>query len=451
MAKIGYYNMEEGQGAAYQGDLISDIGQTGLQLTTLGDLGASAVVYLDNPSNFGYNSDFLANESNLMDFVEGGGVLVMHDRFADGSFVAGYTHGAEGPYSTDVDFVNDTGRVADGPYGTLTDFSLDGYNFSNHGVADISDWQDSRIFVITTSMDPTKLVTIVQAIHDGELIYSTIPTDYWVGTEHDASMTAYMENLLSYAVTLHNLTTTHLGDTGDTLDGSKTADKIFAGAGEDQISGKAGDDLIDGAQGDDRLIGSKGDDVLWGGDGVDLLKGGTGNDQLWGQELRDKLNGGDGDDYMVGGTGNDVLNGGDGNDTAIGGSGYDVIDGGSGFDKISGGKGADTMTGGDSADIFFFGPADSPTISAHDLVTDFVHGQDLVDLTAYNISDWSISTSSSFSHTAHEILIYDAGGNTTAVKIDLDGDANADAIIELHSDSPANQADVTDFQYSFPT
>lgn len=450
MAVIGYYNMDANQGAAYQADVIGAVGQTALNLTTLGSLGSSDVVYLDNGSNDGYNSDFIANQSHLLDFVSAGGVLMMHDRFADGSFVGGYSHDPESAYAFDVDFVNDTGKVADGPFGTLTDFSLDHFNSSDHGVADISDWQDSRIFVVTTSMDPTKLVTMVQALGDGELIYSTIPIDYWVGQDPNADMTAYAENLLSYATRLHNLTTTHLTLAGDTLDGAKTADKIFADAGADVIDGAAGDDLIDGGGDDDRLIGAKGDDVLWGGDGVDQLKGGSGNDQLWGQGLRDKLNGGDGDDYMVGGSGNDALRGGDGNDTAIGGSGNDLIDGGSAFDKISGGKGADTMTGGDSADIFFFGPKDSPVGAGHDVVTDFVHGQDLVDLTEYDIQDWAISTSSSFSGVAHEILIYDGGANTTFVAIDVDGDSAADAFIELRSDSPANQADVTDFQYSFP-
>jgi Ca2+-binding RTX toxin-like protein len=449
MAKIGYYYMDDNQGAAYQADVIADIGQSALQLTTLANLGASAVVYLDNGNGGSYNADFLTNQSHLLDFVNAGGVLMMHDRFAGGTFVGGYTHDTDGPYSADINFVNDTGKVADGPFGQLTDFSLDHYDLSNHGVADISGWQDSRIFVVTTSMDPTKLVTMVQALGDGELIYSSIPVDFWVGDSvsgHDANMTAYTENLLSYAVQLHNLTTVHLTSAAETLDGAKTADKIFADAGADLIDGRAGDDLIDGGKDDDRISGSKGDDILWGGDGVDQLKGGAGNDQLWGQELHDKLIGGDGDDYMVGGSGNDDLRGGDGNDTAIGGSGNDVIDGGDFFDEISGGKGADTMTGGIAADIFYFGPTDSPVGPAHDVVTDFVHDQDLIDLTGYQI-DWVIHTTSTFSHTANELLIYSGGPLTTFVAMDFDGDANADAFIEVRSTAAEGVADVTDFQF----
>jgi serralysin len=70
------------------------------------------------------------------------------------------------------------------------------------------------------------------------------------------------------------------------------------------------------------------------------------------------------------------------NDTLNGGAGAHTNSGDVGNDTLVGGSGADILTGGLDADIFVFSAlADSGT-GTPDLVTDFVHGTDIIDLSA---------------------------------------------------------------------
>ena len=112
---------------------------------------------------------------------------------------------------------------------------------------------------------------------------------------------------------------------GNSLTGTKLADKISGGSRQDVLKGN---------QGDDELIGREGNDILQGGRGVDLLRGGRGRDTLHG------------------GRGNDSLNGGPGRDTLNGGRGDDRLSGGKGPDLLIARRGNDTLTGGDGRDTF---------------------------------------------------------------------------------------------------
>jgi serralysin len=87
------------------------------------------------------------------------------------------------------------------------------------------------------------------------------------------------------------------------------------------------------------------------------------------------------DNLIYGGGSGDLLIAGDGLDKLYGGGGADSLDGGSGTDSLTGGLGDDTMTGGSGADRFLkIGGEGSDTI------TDFVGGQDKVDLTTITVS-----------------------------------------------------------------
>lgn len=78
-------------------------------------------------------------------------------------------------------------------------------------------------------------------------------------------------------------------------------------------------------------------------------------------------------DYLFAGKGNDHILGNGGNDWLMGGAGNDVIGGGKGNDYLSGGSGADT---------FVFAPS-----SKMDLIADFNADQDVLDLSAFGITD----------------------------------------------------------------
>ncbi|WP_263262174.1 M10 family metallopeptidase C-terminal domain-containing protein [Pseudomonas sp. RIT-PI-S] len=90
--------------------------------------------------------------------------------------------------------------------------------------------------------------------------------------------------------------------------------------------------------------------------------------------------------YQTGTSGADNLHGGNGEDTISGGAGNDRLDGGASSDRLTGGAGADRLTGGSGYDGFIFTAiTDSyrtATSNQSDLITDFGHGRDWVDVAA---------------------------------------------------------------------
>jgi Ca2+-binding RTX toxin-like protein len=157
-----------------------------------------------------------------------------------------------------------------------------------------------------------------------------------------------------------------LGD--DWLEGGDGVDVFNDGAGDDTILAGAGDEVIRARLGNDSVLGEAGNDRLAGGAGNDLLFGGTGTDTLFGQLGNDRLSGGEGEDGLYGGTGNDTL---------AGQEGGDFLAGEAGNDRLDGGIGRDTLSGGSGADVFVFS---SFRGWERDLVTDFVPGQDRLEL-----------------------------------------------------------------------
>jgi Ca2+-binding RTX toxin-like protein len=161
----------------------------------------------------------------------------------------------------------------------------------------------------------------------------------------------------------------------DTINGGDGADELSGGAGADTINGGAGGDTINGDGGADILAGDAGADTIDGGAGADTISGGAGNDTLAGGAGADTINGGAANDEIDGGAGADILFGDGGNDTILGGDGAD---------EISGGAGSDELTGGAGVDMFVFGQG-----FGADTITDFDDvggGQDLIDLTAFNLA-----------------------------------------------------------------
>lgn len=122
-------------------------------------------------------------------------------------------------------------------------------------------------------------------------------------------------------------------------------------------------------------------DVVFNGaaelDGHFVITGGAGNDTLTGGAVADTLSGGAGDDSLVGGAGVDVLSGGDGADT------------------VTGGNGADTITLGAGADVVVYTAVAQSSGANVDSITDFVSGEDRLNITldyTGNVSDLTINT-----------------------------------------------------------
>ena len=189
------------------------------------------------------------------------------------------------------------------------------------------------------------------------------------------------------------------GAGNDVLDGGPGDDVLRGGGGDDILYGRSGNDTLDGGAGNDTLIGGAGDDVLDGGAGNDVLRGGGGedtlrgrggNDTLDGGTGADRLYGGHGDDTLGGGLGDDLLRGHAGDDLLRGHSGADVLEGGGGADRLLGGYGDDRLVGGAGNDVLTgHGGSDLFVFSGWfgtDRVTDFAHGEDLLDLQGLGLS-----------------------------------------------------------------
>jgi len=158
--------------------------------------------------------------------------------------------------------------------------------------------------------------------------------------------------------------------TPGSLMGTGADDKIVGSAGADVINGRGGNNAIDGGDGDDVLSGGAGADYIIGGAGLDLLFGGQGEDYLDGGDDDDVIFAGMGSDRIYGGTGNDKLFGEQGNDYLFGGAGVDTLTGGAGRDAFVVGNGTGGMT-----------------VEMADVITDFVSGEDVIDLIAPLVYD----------------------------------------------------------------
>jgi Ca2+-binding RTX toxin-like protein len=72
--------------------------------------------------------------------------------------------------------------------------------------------------------------------------------------------------------------------------------------------------------------------------------------------------------------------GGSAGDTIIGSTSANVLSGNGGNDTLAGGAGIDTLTGGSGNDTFDFDLVTHSNPAARDTITDFVSGEDIIDL-----------------------------------------------------------------------
>lgn len=159
-------------------------------------------------------------------------------------------------------------------------------------------------------------------------------------------------------------------------------------------------------------------------------QGGAGHDFLYGIATNDSLQGNGGNDYLYGDGGKDTL---------TGGSGGDWLLGGGGSDRLIGGSGADRLTGGSTADVFAYLQTSDSLASASDIITDFAHGTDAIDLSAIDARDtnkfagnqafgWAGNTASTVAYS----VSWSTSGSNTIVRMDNTGDTTADMVITLN-------------------
>ena len=247
----------------------------------------------------------------------------------------------------------------------------------------------------------------------------------------------------------------------DVTDGSAVTatQALFTIAGTDEFT------LITGTAGKDTLTGTAGDDSISGLAGVDKLYGGTGNDRVIYDATDRLVEGGAGTDTLVISTAvsvnlaaSDQVSGGSSAVTGFenidasaalaavvlsGSTGANSLTGGAGADVITGRGGADLLTGNAGADRFVFLSAADSTVLAADSITDFVAGEDRIDLSAIDAIRGGANNAFSWiadaAFSAAGQLRYDAA--TGVVQADTNGDLIADLQINLVSTPLLTAAD----------
>ena len=155
-----------------------------------------------------------------------------------------------------------------------------------------------------------------------------------------------------------------------------------------------------------------------------------------GTDQAETLTGTGDNDIINGRGGDDTLDGGAGADALSGGAGVDSLIGGAGNDTLVGGSGADILTGGLDADRFVFSVLADSRPGASDLITDFVHGTDIVDLSAID-ADASSNGNQAFAFggqnanaVAGSVTWFESGQNTI-IQAGVSGATTVDLMITL--------------------
>ncbi len=140
----------------------------------------------------------------------------------------------------------------------------------------------------------------------------------------------------------------------------------------------------------------------------------------------------------IGGSGIDKITGNWAANTLLGNAGADWINGLGGVDRIIGGTGADTLTGGGGADDFVYVAANN-SIGQFDVIKDFVHGLDDLDVAAIDANGTAAGNAAfifrgkaAFSGAGAEVRFTHNGlNNVTNVLFDIDGNQISDMTIRL--------------------
>jgi len=187
----------------------------------------------------------------------------------------------------------------------------------------------------------------------------------------------------------------------------------------ENASGTVHDDVLTAASNgpDDHIA-----HVLAGNFGADQITGGKGDDLLLG-DGRIQVSG-------VGASGHIM--------TLLVGreesGGADTLAGGLGNDTLVGGGGADILSGGQGSDRFVFTGLDDSTPNARDVIID-LENKDVIDLSGIDADvtqegDQAFHLVSAFTHRAGE-LVLEYGQNDGSLSLDVDGDGQADMVIDL--------------------
>jgi hypothetical protein len=172
------------------------------------ELSGIDILFVQNPINTNYGAEYLANLTNVQNAVNAGLILIIHDRYVTGAkdiLPGGQTFNivrysdavlaSNGP-PKNIDILDATSIVANG----ITNTSLDGGNQSNHGYATSASLPADAKLLLSNG-DPTQIVMFSYAFGAGQIIYSTIPMDFYLSASGTLAnnMKLLAQNVVAYA------------------------------------------------------------------------------------------------------------------------------------------------------------------------------------------------------------------------------------------------------------
>ena len=300
------------------------------------------------------------------------------------------------------------------------------------------------------------------------------------GVKVSLAVTRSQQTVGSGRDTLTNIENLSGSEFNDVLTGSSTANRIDGGSGNDVVNGGGGTDVLDGGEGSDVYLvtsladktaaeitdtGTTGTDelrfaattagtltLLAGDTGLEcvVIGMGTGASAVTTRKVALNVDATASANGLTitGNAGNNTLTGSSTADTLDGGAGNDVLLGGLGNDVLLGGLGQDTLTGGIGNDIFTFNVTKDSSTSAKkaDVITDFVQGEDVIDLSGLDafrktnaVNDTFIwrETDAFSSRTQGEVRFEkfdnaDTANDYTMIWIDNDRDNHVEMSIRLN-------------------
>ena len=216
VCNIGYYDLSLNSGNPDQVAPIETSGNTALNVGDLSsaDLSQYQILFVQNPSNFGYASTYRNNMDKIADFVSNGGVLIFHDRrvteaasILPGSENTVYKRNFYDSFNTEI--LLEGTPLTNGSGGILTSDSLDNGNASHQGYIDATTVPMNAVGLLSRT-DPLQWVTYQYPYGNGYVIYSTIPLDYYLRYHRDSNFSSiYAPNIIDYAETLSSCAPNH--------------------------------------------------------------------------------------------------------------------------------------------------------------------------------------------------------------------------------------------------
>jgi Ca2+-binding RTX toxin-like protein len=210
------------------------------------------------------------------------------------------------------------------------------------------------------------------------------------------------------------------------------------------LTGNSAANVLNGGMGADTLIGGLGDDTYLtdGGDTItEVANGGTDTvltavSHTLAENVENLTLSGTLGASGTGNALNNLLLGNSGSNLLDGGSGNDSLSGAEGIDSLIGGLGADQLSGGAGADVFVFRTESESgnTLASCDTITDFVRGQDRIDLSAIDASS-KISGNNAFVWLGSAAIGTSTNGDLRFQKFDNAGTSDDYTLVLADTDS----------------